>query len=158
MSEKLIYTIGTSNRSIDEFIEILKSFHIKAVVDVRSFPKSNKFPHFNSDTLAEALEKEGFHYIYLGKELGGFRKGGYDNYMKTENFKKGIAKLEEIAKEELSAFFCAEKLFFRCHRRFISEKLTERGWRVLHIVEKKRIYEHKKADLEQKALIFSKKR
>jgi len=154
LSEKLIYTIGTSNRSIEEFVGILKSLYIKAVVDVRSFPTSKKFPHFNSDSLAEALEKEGFHYIYLGKELGGFRKGGYQNYMKTENFKKGIEKLEEIAENSLSVFFCAEKLFFRCHRRFISEVLTERGWKVLHIVEKERIYEHKKTVLEQKSFDF----
>lgn len=57
MSEKLIYTIGTSNRSIDEFIEILKKYQIKTAIDVRSFPKSARFPHFNSDSLKVALEK-----------------------------------------------------------------------------------------------------
>lgn len=154
MSEKLIYTIGTSNRSIDEFIEILEKYRIKTAIDVRSFPQSKKFPHFNSESLIEALEKEGIRYVYLGKELGGFRKGGYENYTKTEEFAKGIEKLEEIAEHSLSVFFCAEKLFFRCHRRFISEVLTERGWKVLHIVEKEGIYEHKKAVLEQKSIDF----
>lgn len=154
MSEKLIYTIGTSNRSIEEFIEILKKYQIETAIDVRSFPQSKKFPHFNSDSFKEALEKEGIRYVYLGKELGGFRKGGYENYTKTEEFAKGIEKLEEIAEQSLSVFFCAEKLFFRCHRRFISEVLKERGWRVFHIVEKERIYEHKKAVLEQKSIEF----
>ncbi|MBC7188947.1 DUF488 domain-containing protein [Candidatus Aerophobetes bacterium] len=154
MSEKLIYTIGTSNRSIEEFIEILKKYQIKTAIDVRSFPKSKNFPHFNQENLREALEKDGIGYFYLGKELGGFRKGGYENYTKTEEFEKGIEKLEEIAENSLSVFFCAEKLFYRCHRRFIAEVFSERGWKVLHIVEKERIYEHKKAVLEQKSIEF----
>ncbi|GLI54106.1 DUF488 domain-containing protein [Thermodesulfovibrio yellowstonii] len=154
MSEKLIYTIGTSNRSIDEFIEILKKYQIKKAIDVRSFPKSKKFPHFNSERLIEALEKEGIGYFYLGDKLGGFRKGGYENYTKTEEFKRGIEALEELAENSLSVFFCAEKLFFRCHRRFISEVLTQRGWKVIHIVEKERIYEHKKIVLDQKCFEF----
>lgn len=154
MSEKLIYTLGTSNRSIEEFIEILKKYQISTVIDVRSFPKSERFPHFNSNNLREALEKDGIKYVCLGKELGGFRKGGYENYVKTEEFAKGIEKLEEIAELGLSVFFCAEKLFFRCHRRFISDVLTERGWKVIHIVDKERIYEHKKEVLKQKSLDF----
>ncbi|GAB5046758.1 DUF488 domain-containing protein [Thermodesulfovibrio sp. TK110] len=154
MSEKLIYTIGTSNRSIEEFIEILKTYRIKTVIDVRSFPISKKFPHFSKDNLSEILKNEGFEYIYLGRELGGFRKGGYEAYMNTEEFKSSIEKLEEIADKSLALFFCAEKLFFRCHRRFISEVLSERGWRVLHIVEKNRVYEHKTRIMEQRLLLF----
>lgn len=152
MSEKLIYTIGTSNRLIEEFIGILKKYQIATVIDVRSFPKSERFPHFNCDNLREALEKNGIRYVYLGEELGGFRKDGYEKYTKTEEFAKGIEKLEEIAELGLSVFFCAEKLFFRCHRRFISKVLTEKGWKVMHIVDKERIYEHKKTLLEQKCL------
>jgi uncharacterized protein (DUF488 family) len=131
LSEKFIYTVGTSNCSIEEFIEILKTYRIKTVIDVRSFPVSKKFPHFSKDSLSKILNNEGFDYIYLGRELGGFRKGGYEAYMNTEEFKNGIEKLEEIADKSLSVFFCAEKLFFRCHRRFISEILSERGWRVV---------------------------
>lgn len=155
MSEKLIYTAGTSNRSVEEFIDILKTYNIKTVIDVRSFPASKKFPHFSKDSLDEILKKEGFEYIYLGRELGGFRKGGYEAYMKTEEFKKGIEKLEEIAMRNLSLFFCAEKLFFRCHRRFISEMLSERGWKVLHIVEKDRVFEHKQSIIHQKSFDFA---
>lgn len=145
MPERVIYTIGTSNRSIEEFIGILKKYQIATVIDVRSFPKSERFPHFNRENLREALEKEDIGYFYLGDKLGGFRKGGYENYTKTEEFAKGIEKLEEIAELSLSVFFCAEKLFFRCHRRFISDVLTEKGWKVIHIVDKERIYGHKKA-------------
>ena len=143
MSEKIIYTIGTGNRTLEEFIDILETYKIKAVIDVRSFPLSKNFPHFSKDNLAEVLKKEGFEYIHLGKELGGFRKGGYEAHMKTAEFKRGIEKVEEIAMKDITVFFCAEKLFFRCHRKFISDILSEKGWRVFHIVEKGRVREHK---------------
>ncbi|MCX7724079.1 MAG: DUF488 domain-containing protein [Thermodesulfovibrio sp.] len=150
---RLIYTVGTSNRSITEFIEILKSHNIKTAIDVRSFPKSKRFPHFNGETLKELLKDEEINYFYLGEELGGFRKNGYEEYIKTEDFKKGIEELEKIALVDLSVFFCAEKLFFRCHRRFIAEALSEKGWRVLHIVERDKVYEHKLA-LKQEIFSF----
>lgn len=154
MSEKLIYTIGTSSHFIDEFIKILKKYNIKTAIDVRSFPKSKIYPQFNQDNLATVLEKNEINYVYLGKELGGFRKGGYENYMKKEDFKRGIEILEDVAKSGLSVFFCAEKLFFRCHRKFISEALCERDWRVLHIVEIDKLYEHTKLESGQIVLDF----
>lgn len=154
MPKRLIYTIGTSTRSIEEFIEILKKYNIKIAIDVRSFPKSKKFPHFNKENIKTILENESIQYVYLGKELGGFRKGGYESYMETEEFKKGIEKIEKTAIKDLSIFFCAEKIFFRCHRRFISEELVKRGWKVVHIIEKNRIYEHQKRDLSQKVFDF----
>lgn len=139
---KKIYTIGTSNRTLKEFIEILKKLNIETAVDVRSFPNSKRFPHFSQNELSLNLEKAGIKYIYLGKELGGFRKGGYEKYMKTEEFKEGIKKLEEIGKNSPTVFFCCEKLFFRCHRRFIADELTLRGWKVYHIIEPQSVQEH----------------
>lgn len=138
---KKIFTIGTSNRSWKEFIDILKKYDIKIAVDVRTFPHSKKFPHFSREELSKNLEADGIKYFYLGNELGGFRKGGYVKYMETEEFKKGIEKLEKIAQKVLTVFFCCEKLFFRCHRKFISEVLLSRGWKVYHIVEINRVYE-----------------
>ncbi len=154
MSEKLIYTIGTSTRSLEEFLEILRIFKIKNLLDVRSFPNSKRFPHFNRENLEISLPKKGFDYIYLGKELGGFRKGGYEDHMNKEFFKKGIDMLEEIATKSLSLFFCAEKIFLKCHRRFIAEALAQRGWRVIHIIEKDKTYEHKIQNSQQKTLNF----
>lgn len=150
MAEKIIYTVGTSNRSLEEFIDILKTYKIKTLIDVRSYPGSKKFPHFNKENLEEILKKEGFEYIHLGKELGGFRKGGYEAHMKTEDFKRGIEKVEEIAMKDTAVFFCAEKLFFRCHRRFIADVLSEKSWRVFHIVEKGIVKEHKTINASQK--------
>ncbi|MDI1472223.1 MAG: DUF488 domain-containing protein [Thermodesulfovibrio sp.] len=133
---KKIYTIGTSSRIIEEFIEILKRYHIETAVDVRSFPQSKRFPHFNQRKLSGFLERAGIKYVYLGKELGGFKKGGYERYMETETFKEGIKKLEKIGEKSITVFFCCEKLFFRCHRRFISQELTIRGWKIYHIVDR----------------------
>lgn len=134
-----IYTLGTSTRSEEEFIELLKHYHIETVVDVRSFPQS-RFEHFKRENLERILEGEGFSYVYLGKELGGFRKGGYLAYTKTTPYQEGISHLEEIGREGIAAFICAERFPWRCHRRFIASSLEERGWKVEHIIEKGRVW------------------
>jgi len=134
-----IYTLGTSTRSGEEFIELFKHYHIETVVDVRSFPQS-RFEHFNKENLAGILEGEGFHYVYLGNELGGFRKGGYLAYTKTAPYQEGISHLEKIGSQGITAFFCAERFPWRCHRRFIASSLEERGWKVEHVLEKGRVW------------------
>lgn len=127
-----IFTVGHSNRGMGEFIRLLKEAGVEVVVDVRRFPKS-KFEHFNRENLENSLKEAGIDYFYLGDKLGGFRKGGYENYTKTEDFKEGIAVLVEIARRRPTAIMCAEKLFFRCHRRFIAKKLEEMGFEVIHL-------------------------
>uniref|UniRef100_A0A7V3ZZQ5 DUF488 domain-containing protein n=2 Tax=candidate division WOR-3 bacterium TaxID=2052148 RepID=A0A7V3ZZQ5_UNCW3 len=127
-----IFTVGHSNRAVEDFIRILREAGVEAVVDVRRFPRS-KFEHFNRENLESILKKNGIDYYYLGEKLGGFRKGGYENYTKTEEFEKGIEELIKIAQEKLTAIMCAEKLFFRCHRRFIAKRLEELGFEVIHL-------------------------
>lgn len=117
---------------MEEFIKILKETGVEIVVDVRRFPKS-KFEHFNRENLEISLKEVGIEYYYLGDKLGGFRKGGYENYTKTKDFEEGIGILTEIARKKLTAIMCAEKLFFRCHRRFIARKLEEMGFEVIHL-------------------------
>lgn len=133
--EKWIYTMGTSNRSAEEFIGVLKSFGIEAVVDVRRFPVS-RLEHFGRDELAVLLGQAGLAYFYLGAELGGFRREGYESFTRTAEFKSGLQKLEELASKKRSAVVCAERFPWRCHRRFIARELEKRGWRVEHILEK----------------------
>jgi len=136
-----IYTIGTSNRSLQEFLGTLKKYRIQMVVDVRRFPTS-KHEHFKQENLKNSLEKEGIKYVHI-KELGGYRKNGYLKHIQSEEFRQGIEKLLEIARQHKTAIMCAELLFFRCHRRFISDKLVEQGEKVLHIIDEKRTYQHK---------------
>jgi len=139
LAESTIYTVGTSTRSIEEFIELLRHYHLTTVADVRSFPQS-RFEHFNRENLAILLSEVAIKYIYLGKELGGYRKGGYRAYTQTDAYQAGIHKLEEIAQNGSTVFMCAERFAWKCHRRIIASTLEQRGWNVLHIIKKDRVW------------------
>ncbi len=136
---KRIYSIGTSNRSLDEFISLLREYGIETVVDVRSFPTS-RFEHFKKDRLERVLREFGFCYIYLGTELGGYRKGGYEKYMADPDYREGLSKLTEIGRSSIATFFCAERLPWKCHRRWIGKSLMIEGWKVIHIVDERRTW------------------
>ena len=147
-----VYTIGHSTRSLEELIQILAEYGVEAVVDVRRFPRSRKYPYFNRENLKEALERRGIDYLWLGDSLGGMRRarkykgqpwGGYREHMETEEFRRGLEELIETALKKKTAILCAEKLYFRCHRLLISEKLVEMGARVIHIIDRGKIYEHR---------------
>lgn len=137
------YTIGHSNRSLKDFISILKSYGVKAVVDVRRFPTSRKFSYFKKEVLEEELRKNGLKYLWLGESLGGFRDGGYKEYSRTKEFKLGVEKLMEVVNKETTAILCSELLWFKCHRRFIADELTNLGYEVIHIIDERRAVVHK---------------
>jgi uncharacterized protein (DUF488 family) len=136
-----IWTIGTSNRSLEEFLHLLEAHQIEVIVDVRRFPTS-KLKHFKRENLEANLNRARIQYFHV-TELGGYRKGGYKEYMKSEQFKNGLLFVEKIASTKKVALMCAEKLFFRCHRRYIAEALRQRGYEIIHIVDEKRSFEHK---------------
>ena len=138
-----IWTIGHSTRSFEDLFSLLKHYNIENLVDVRRFPSSQKFPHFNQENLQSQLPHLGIDYIWLGDDLGGFRKGGYAKYMKTKTFKEGLNKLLTIAKSGRTAIMCAEIVWFRCHRRWIAEQLVMAGFEVIHIIDDKKTYPHK---------------
>lgn len=131
---KLIYSLGTSTRSGDEFLRLLNRYGIELVVDVRRFPVS-RLEHFNQRELAGLLAGKGISYLYLGDKLGGYRKGGYLAFTGTEEFIKGLEALEAIVLGRVAAIVCAERLPWRCHRRFIAAELGKRGWEVTHIID-----------------------
>jgi uncharacterized protein (DUF488 family) len=137
---KLIHALGSSNRSLDEFIGLLRTYGIEMVADVRSFPAS-RFPHFRREVFAQSLGEAGIGYAYLGKELGGYRQGGFEAYTQTYEYLQGVERLERLSSRCRSVILCAERLPERCHRRFISKSLEERGWKVAHIIEENRIWE-----------------
>lgn len=130
-----IYTIGYGNRKFEEFIELLRRFKIRLVVDVRSFPRS-KWPEFERESLQDSLPSRGIEYVHL-RELGGYRRGGYEAYMWTDEFREGLRKLIELASKRLAVIMCLESYPSGCHRRFIAGRLKELGWEVIHIVGKK---------------------
>jgi len=145
-----IYTVGTANRSKEEFIRLLHSFGIEAVVDVRRFPTS-KFAHFRREELEEILREEGIAYFFC-EALGGFREGGYRKHMLSEEFQNALKSLERLAEKRKVAILCAEKLYFRCHRRFIADALVQRGHEVIHIIDERRTQKHKLRVREEKTL------
>ncbi|MCI0454065.1 MAG: DUF488 domain-containing protein [Candidatus Dadabacteria bacterium] len=151
MKEKCIFTIGHSNRSLDELLKVLKHYKIEVLADVRSFPVSSRNPQFNKEALEIKLPESGVQYKWIEK-LGGFRKEGYEGYMKTEDFKDGLEALIEIAKEKVTAVMCAEVLWFRCHRRFIASLLTKEDWKVSHIYNEKKSETHRDAEKKKKQL------
>ncbi|MGD9497996.1 MAG: DUF488 family protein [Armatimonadota bacterium] len=135
-----IWSVGHSNRSLEAFLEVLRSAHIGCVVDVRRHPVS-RFPQFGRAQLACALQEAGIAYHWLGEALGGYRAGGYQRHMRGEQFAAGLRELERLAGEVPTAFMCAEKLPWRCHRMHIADALTRRGLRVVHLIEADRIWE-----------------
>ncbi|MHA1617119.1 MAG: DUF488 domain-containing protein [Candidatus Njordarchaeales archaeon] len=156
---KIIYTIGHSNRSIEEFIDILKHYNISWVIDVRRFPTSRKFPHFTRENLKTILRSVGIKYVWLGDSLGGYRgyiRGassikcfkaqGYRNYaayMQTRDWQIGFEKVVEIANKSTATIMCSERIPWRCHRKLISDALLVRGFTVIHIIEKDHLIHHK---------------
>lgn len=114
-------------------MRLLVSHGIKRAVDVRRFPKS-RFPHFCKEELERSLRKQGIEYIWLGEQLGGYRKGGYEAWMQDRAFEEGLRLLMDLASSVLTAFFCAERQPWRCHRRFIAKRLKEEGWEVIELM------------------------
>ncbi len=155
-AQKNIWTIGHSTRMIEHFISMLQSFNIELLGDIRSFPGSRRYPHFNKEVLAVSLPANGIKYIHL-KELGGRRSPapdsintgwrnaafrGYADYMQTNDFKKGIEQLEEIAASKRTTYMCSEAVWWRCHRSLVSDYLKLKGWIVYHIMEIGKAEEH----------------
>ena len=135
----IIYTLGTSDREMEEFIDLLKIYDIQVLIDVRRFPTS-KFEWFKRKNLPRALAKRMIGYVFLGNELGGYRKEGYDAHLSSEDFQKGLEKIESIAIYDRVAIICSERMPWKCHRWLIARILKERGWEVLHIIEEDRLW------------------
>jgi uncharacterized protein (DUF488 family) len=155
-SVKEIWTIGHSTRSLEEFIRLLKGFSIKMVVDIRTFPGSRKYPHFNKEFLMHALNDVDIAYVHM-VELGGRRKPnpdstntvwrnasfrGYADYMQTAAFEQAIVELEKLASTNRLAYMCSEAVWWRCHRSLVSDYLKVRGWTVKHIMDIDKVTEH----------------
>ena len=156
MTKKQIWTIGHSTRTLEEFLEMLQSFHISVLVDVRHYPGSRKFPHFNKETLAGALSNVNIAYEHI-ESLGGRRKPqpdsrntvwrhpafrGYADYMETSSFRQGFERLVELALQSRTVFMCSEAVWWRCHRSLISDLLKSKGWMVCHIGSVAKSSEH----------------
>lgn len=151
MVKPAIYTIGHSTHPLDEFVAILRRHDIGFIVDVRTIPRSRTNPQFNKDTMPVSLKEAGIDYRHI-TELGGLRSKqkavsespnifwqnksfkNYADYAMTENFRQGLAELQEIAVEYCCAIMCAEAVWWRCHRRIIADYLIAGHYPVFHIM------------------------
>lgn len=143
-----LYTIGHSTRSLDELIETLQAHAIQTLVDIRAFPASRRLPQFNREALEKSLPAAGIHYVWV-QALGGYRKKireesphvalrndsfrNYADYMLTADFENAMADLVSLAESSRTAYMCAERVYFRCHRMLVSDWLLAHGHEVTHI-------------------------
>ncbi len=144
-----VYTIGHSTRTLDEFVEALRIFGVRTLVDIRTVPRSRHVPQFNRDALRRSLPRRGLRYRHL-PSLGGLRRPrsgsrntawrnlsfrGFADYMDTPEFTRGVGELRILAREAGPvAVMCAEAVPWRCHRSLVADALTARGDRVIHIM------------------------
>ena len=152
-----IFTIGHSTRTLPEFVEILKAYHMTLVVDVRSVPRSRHNPQFNKETLPNFLKLAGVNYVHL-PEIGGLRRPkpdsvntawrnksfrGYADFMQTKEFTEQLLNLIALARENCVVVMCAEALPWRCHRSLIADALVVRNVKVEHIISKDSVISHR---------------
>ncbi len=145
----IVWTIGHSTRSFDEFLALLQREHIRRLVDIRAFPGSRRHPQFGADALARALVVHGIAYEHM-PELGGRRRPdpdappsawrnasfrAYAAYMTTDAFRVAIDRLIAIAGDAPTVIMCSEAVPWRCHRNLVSDALTARGVEVRHIMD-----------------------
>src|SRR3954452_24818231 len=158
-STKEIWTVGHSTHEIERFVRLVRAHGVEVVCDVRRYPGSRRSPQFNEPALRDALGAVGIAYEPFGDELGGRRRPrpdhgtspwrnpafrGYAEYTETAEFAAGLERLERLAAERRVAIMCAEGDWRRCHRRLISDALTSRGWRVIHIRPDGALEEHER--------------
>jgi uncharacterized protein (DUF488 family) len=145
-----IYTIGHGTRTLDELITVLRLAGVELLIDVRRFPGSRRHPHFAREALEQALPQHGLSYEWKGESLGGRRSRSkaptrhpawnnasfqsYADYMDTDDFRAAVRELEERSVHVAQALMCAETLWWKCHRRLISDALVLHGAEVVHLV------------------------
>jgi uncharacterized protein (DUF488 family) len=150
------FTIGHSTRSIAEFVDLLTIAEVRLVVDVRTISRSRTNPQYNSEEFAKALSEFGIDYVHI-VELGGLRgrKRGvaadvngfwenrsfhnYADYAMSEEFRSGLTRLRELGHITQCSIMCAEAIWWRCHRRIITDYLIAAGEIVFHILGRNHI-------------------
>lgn len=141
-----IYTIGHSNQTTNELLNLLQQNQVNAIADVRSSPYSSYSPQFNRDRLKNFLNANLIKYVHLGKELGGLEsflevgrrsKVNYEEIAKTDLFKSALDRVCRGSEKYRIALMCSEKEPLDCHRTLLlAKELEKRGFDVTHINEK----------------------
>jgi len=155
-AERPIYTVGHSTRTMEEFVELLRSAQVQRLVDVRSIPRSRTNPQYNLDSLPETLSAWQINHTII-PELGGRRSRqkavapevngfwsnqsfhNYADYAMSAEFRAGLERLMALSQDAPCAIMCSEAVWWRCHRRIIADYLLLQGRTVSHIMGNGRI-------------------
>ena len=169
----MIFTIGHSNRTTKDFIELLKKNGVEQLVDIRLIPKSRSNPQFGQARLKRSLAKAGIAYVHEPR-MGGRRRAakdsinagwrnasfrGYADHMATREFKAALKSLIARARKKTTAIMCAEAVPWRCHRNLVADELVRRGHEVIHILGPGSTKEHAlnpNARVEDEHLVYPK--
>ena len=131
---RVLHTMGLGSRSLETILEALLLARTARVVDIRRYGSSARHPHHEAGALHGALAERGIEVHDLGALLGGDRPGGFERYMESAGFRRGLERLEALAAGAPVMLLCAERDPARCHRRFLAAALAERGWTVADLV------------------------
>lgn len=149
--EHVFYTVGHSNRTIEQFVELLESVEVAHVVDVRTMPRSRANPQFNEGGLSDRLGSCAIAYSHI-TELAGLRRKStavsesvnawwknrsfhnYADHALSGEFRAGLDRLLSLGHQQPCAVMCAEAVWWRCHRRIIADYLLHREERVFHLM------------------------
>ena len=157
MTAPVIYTIGHSTRSAEQFVALLQAHHVDCLADIRTVPRSRHNPQFNEDALASTLATHAIRYVRIAG-LGGFRRTsadspnagwrnlsfrGYADYMQTQAFAENLDALIALARDHTVAIMCAEAVPWRCHRSLVADALLVRGVRALEIASETKTTAHR---------------
>lgn len=172
MTELTLFTVGHSNRTLEQLTDLLRGARVKILVDVRAYPVSARLPHFSSDSIRATMDSVGITYHWAGRKLGGMRKPrpdsrhlalqaqalrGYADYMETKEFEAAVRQLMALAGHGRTALLCAERQPEHCHRSLIADYLTLNGASVVHLIALAEQREHQlrpEARRESATLIY----
>ncbi|HEX7386823.1 MAG TPA: DUF488 domain-containing protein [Castellaniella sp.] len=146
-----LYTIGHSTHDLPSFVALLQESKIALLVDIRTVPRSRTNPQFNRDTLPESLEPFQIAYRHMeslgglrgksktiGPEINGFWENEsfhhYADYALTESFGQGLGELITTSQRQPTAIMCSEAVWWRCHRRIVTDYFLARDIPVFHIM------------------------
>ena len=156
MSDLPVFTIGHSTRTIPQFVDLLRAGAVQLVVDIRTVPRSRRNPQYTVDILAEELAPWQIGHLRI-EELGGLRGKSrdvppevngfwtnqsfhnYADYALSDEYRAGLARLQQLSAERRTAIMCAESVWWRCHRRIVADYLLAAGREVFHLMGDSRV-------------------
>lgn len=150
MSPVTLFTIGHSDRTAERLLAVLGEVHVDTLVDIRAWPRSQRFPQFDTERLRQTLEQDGKAYHWGGRQFGGKRVPrtdsrhvglgddglrGFADHMESDAFQRAATQLMVMARKEVVAILCAERDPDRCHRSLLADYLTLKGVHVVHLLD-----------------------